>query len=182
MDDRQEIIEIIPTDAPDIPEAQAGVLDVSGPMLLWTWVTFLIVAFLLYKFAWRPILTGLDRREDGLREAVKNAEHLQREMAELDEKKAAIIQAAEQEAKDEIAAGRKAAAEAARNIEHRAKEESRILFENAQREIRTEQAKAADTLRRDSADVAVRLASRILDEELDDAKRRALTDKLLKEV
>ncbi len=166
----------------DAHHGETGVLDVSGSMLLWTWVTFLIVAALLYKLAWKPILAALDEREKHIRDSVDNAERVSRELATIDEQRGRIIRGADEQAKSIVSASRKAASEAARVIENQAKEESQILIENAQREIKAAEEKAAAALRRESADVAVALASRIIGEQLDETRNKALTDKLLKEL
>ena len=159
-----------------------GVIDVSGDMMLWTWITFIIVAILLYKVAWKPILSALDKRESFLRDSVETGEKVRAEMEQMDETRRRHEARLEQETKTAIAKARKAATEAARVIENKAKEEAQILFENAQREIRAAGDKAAADLRRQSAETAVALASRILHEELDEKWNRALTDKLLKEL
>jgi len=165
--------------------ASAGslsVIDIKGEMVLWTWVTFFIVLILLYKVAWKPILSMLDKREQFLRDSVQTAEKVQQEMDDMAATRRRHEARMEEELKDSIARSRKAAAEAARAIEHKAKEEAQILYENAQREIRAAEGKATAELRRQSAETAVALAARILDQELDEARNRLLNDKLLKEV
>jgi F-type H+-transporting ATPase subunit b len=164
------------------PLTGPAVIDVSGGMVLWTWITFMIVAILLYKVAWKPILSLLEKRETFLRESVETGEKVRAEMAQMDETRRRHEAQLEEETKQAIAKARKAATEAARVIEHKAKEESQILMENAEREIRAAQDKAAADLKRQSAETAVALAARILDEELDENRNRALTDKLLKEM
>jgi len=159
-----------------------GVIDIKGEMVLWTWVTFFIVLILLYKTAWKPILSALDKREQYLRNSVDTAERVQREMDDMAETRRCHEAQLEEELKESVARSRKAAAEAARAIEHKAKEEAQILFENAQREIRVAGEKATADLRRQSAETAVALAARILDQELDETRNRLLNDKLLKEI
>ncbi len=159
-----------------------GIIDVAPEMTLWTMVTFILVLVLLYKFAWKPILSGLDKREDFLRESVANAEKLREEMENLEQTRQRTLSEVEEEAKNTLAKARKAANEAARVIEHKAREEGQIHLENARREIKTEREKAVARLKRESAETAVALAAKIIDEELDEDRSRALTDKLIKEL
>ena len=49
-------------------------LDPNPGLILWTIVTFLVVAFLLKKFAWKPLIQSLQQREDGIRQSVERAE------------------------------------------------------------------------------------------------------------
>lgn len=166
----------------DTSWAPLAVIDVKGDMVFWTWITFIIVAVLLYKVAWKPILEALDKREAFLRESVEHGQKVRLEMELMDETRRRHEERLEEERRQTITKARKGATEAARVIEHKAKEEAQILFENAEREIRAAQDKAAADLRRQSAETAVALASRILDEELDEKRNRALIDKLLKEL
>ena len=103
-------------------------------------------------------------------------------MDALDATRTKVLAQTEEESKELLVRARKAAVEAARVQEQRAKEESRILFENAGRDIKTAQDKASNELRQVSADTAVQLAARILGEKLDGPKNQALTDKLLQEI
>lgn len=164
------------------PPIPLAVIDVSGGMVLWTWITFIIVMILLYKVAWKPILAALDKRETFLRDSVETGQKVRVEMELMEETRRRHQDRLEEEKKQAIAKARKGAVEAARVIEHKAKEEAQILFENAEREIRAAEDKAAAQLRRQSAETAVALASRILDEELDAKRNGALIDKLLKEL
>jgi F-type H+-transporting ATPase subunit b len=52
-------------------------------LMVWVLLAFLIVFFLLKKFAWKPIMTGLDEREGNIAEAIATAEKVKLEMAQL---------------------------------------------------------------------------------------------------
>ena len=180
-----------PTHTDTVAEVPAGaheehgppkVIDLSGQLAVWTWVTFAFFCVLLYKVAWKPILAGLDVREDKIRRSVDDAERIRLELAQLDETKQGLLDEAENEAKDALAQARKAAREAARVIEGQAKEEARIQAENAERQIKAAREKAQARLQRESAELAVALAGRLIGEELDEAKSRDLTDRLIEEL
>ncbi len=51
-----------------------GLLSVDGGLAFWTTLTFLILLFILGKFAWRPILTALKQREEAIKESLAQAE------------------------------------------------------------------------------------------------------------
>ena len=157
-------------------------MDVSGPMFAWTLGTFIVMGFLLTKLAWKPILAGLDRREQNIRDSVENAEKIQAELEAIDEKRDEIISGADEKAKGIVDRARRAGKEAERVIKDKAKEDATILIENAEREIRTARDKAEADLRRDSVDMAVQLTSKLIGETMDDDKQRSLTDKLIAEM
>lgn len=169
-------------------EVEAGghgspnLMNVSPQMMGLTWITFAIMAFILYKKAWKPILGGLEKREADLRKAVDDAQQIREQLAQLDDKRRAIIAEADGKAKDIVDAARKAATEAAGVIENKAREESQILLENAQREIRAEREKAVASLRRESADLAINLSRKIIGESLDEQRSHELVDRLIKKL
>ena len=52
-------------------------------LLFWTFCSFVILYFLLKKFAWKPILGSVNDREDSIREALLAAENAKKEMENL---------------------------------------------------------------------------------------------------
>lgn len=157
-------------------------IQVSGPMMGLTWLTFGLLAFVLYKVAWKPILTALDQREKQIRDALEEARLTREEYAQIDEKRTQLIDEADAKARAIVEQARKAAVETAQTIEAKARDEANILLANAQREISTAHEKALADLRRESADLAVGLTRKILADQLDESRGRELVDRMLKQV
>ena len=157
----------------------ASPMDVSGEMFLWTLGTFTVVAVLLARFAWRPILDGLDRREETIRKSIEDAKTVAEEMAGIEEVRTTRIADADAKAGDIVSRARQAGIEAERVIKEKAQKQASILVENAEREIGAATEKAAAALRKESVEAAVSLAEKILNENLDDEKQRLLNDKLI---
>lgn len=155
-------------------------IDVSAPMMGLTWLTFGLMAFVLYKVAWKPILTGLEKREQDIRKAIEEAQKTREEYARIDDRRQQIIGEADAKAKQIVESARQAAADAAATIEARAREEAQILLGNAQREIKSAHEKAVADIRRESADLAIGLSRKIIGETLDEARSRELVDRLIK--
>lgn len=159
-----------------------GPIEVSTPMMGLTWLTFGILAVLLYKVAWKPILNALDQREKQLRDALEEARLTREEYARLDERRKQLIDEADTKARQIIEQARVAAVESAQAIEAKARDEANILLANAQREIKIAHEKALADIRRESADLAVGLTRKILADQLDEARGRALVDRMLQQV
>lgn len=159
--------------------AQPNMIDISGTMMVLTWVTFAITAVILYKVAWKPILAALDKREDSIRKAIDDAEKTRTELAGIEEARARIIAEADNRSVEIVNKARQAAVEAANTIEAKAREEAQILLENARREIRAEQDKAMSSLRRESAELAIEISRKILKENLDETRSRKVADFLI---
>ncbi len=168
-----------------VPQESHGDVDpmeISGQMVIWTWVVFAIVLIVLYKVAWKPILNVLDQREKDIQDSIDNSARIREELASIEKKRSEIIGEADEKAKSVLDAARKGAREQARIIEAKARDEAQILMENASREIETSRAKAEDSLRTESAAWARQLAGKLIEANLDDEKNRALTDRLIQEL
>ena len=157
-------------------------IQFAWPMFFWFLAVFLAAFAILKKFAWGPILAGLDKRETDIRQSLENAERIRAELAGLESKCQQRLADADHKAKEILEQARKGAREAAHVIESKAKSEAQILVENARREIAfsTQQAQAA--LRKEAADTAAALAAKILGENLDPVKSSAITDRLIREM
>lgn len=162
--------------------ANHGGSPVDFAMFFWYLIIFGLAAYILKKFAFSPILDNLDQREAVIEQSLDNADTLRREMSQLDEKIRTMVADADQQSRETIDRARDAAKEAAQGIEAKAREEALILKENAERDIATAQGKAEASLRTVSADVAVALTMKLLNQNLDDKGRKALTDQLIAEM
>ncbi len=160
----------------------AGFLSPDVSMLILTWVTFFLLLIVLYKLAWKPILSALDAREKSIRDAVGEAEKIRQELLKIDEVRKRSLKDAEEKSKEIIVQARNGAVEAARIIHEKSKEEAQILLENARREIKNEVEKAQADLRQESAQIAVLLAGKLIEKNLDDEKNRKLIDELIRDI
>ena len=162
--------------------AEVNPMEISGQMVVWTWVVFTLMLAVLYKVAWKPILAKLDEREKDIQDSIDNAEKLRKELDDIEKVRAKTIEDADEQSKAVLESARKGAQEQARGIEEKARDKAQILTENAHREIEISRATAEESLRIESAAWARTLASKLIDENLDDDKNRALTDKLIEEL
>lgn len=182
MDNAQtHTAEIVQVHAP----AEHHAPTINGPevqMMVFTWAVFFILLGILYKFAWKPILALLDSREESIRKSVENAERIKTEMEAINQRSQEILGKAQLEAKIILDESRKAAQEAARTIEQKAKNESQIILDNAQREIKNASERAQAELKKQSVDLAIKLASKIMEENLDNEKNQKLIEKAINQI
>ena len=164
------------------PHTQFKALNPDVSMVILTWVTFFILLGILCKFAWRPILLALENREEMIRRAVDDANKAREELARIHQTRDQIITEAEGKAKEIVDESCRAAKEAAKIIAEKAKQETHVLLENARREINSEEERAKAWFARESADLAIAIAGKLMEENLDNEKNRKLVDKLLKEI
>lgn len=178
----QETHETIEVHALPASEVEHDLLSPDARMLVLTWVTFILLLTVLYKFAWKPILKALDEREALIRKAVDEAEKTREELARVHATRQEMIMEAERKAKEIVREARQAALEASRVIEHKAKEEAQILLKNARRDIRGETEKAQIILRKESAAIAVALAGKLIEKNLDDEDNHRLVNEAIQRI
>jgi F-type H+-transporting ATPase subunit b len=163
-------------------EVEASFINPDLGMLILTWVVFFLLLGILYRFAWRPILAALDAREKSIRKSVDDVERIKREMENIEQTRKQLIGEAHAKSKEIIDHSRKAARDAAQIIEQKARETAKISLENALRDIREETQKAQLQLRREGAHIAIELASKLIEENLDTEKNQKTVNRLMQEI
>jgi len=159
-----------------------GLFSPDVSMMLLTWVTFFALLAILYKFAWKPILTALDNREEMIRRSVEDAEKIRLQLAKASEDCKKLLDEAQDKAKTIVDQSRKAAVEAAKVIDQKTRDEVQILLENATSEIKAAKEKAQAELREESVQIAINLAGKIVQENFDNNKNREFVNRLLKQL
>jgi len=149
---------------------------------IWTVVIFLLVVFVLGKFAWRPILTALQKREqyilDSLAQAKKDRDEAARQLQEYSDK----LHQARADATAIVEEGRRDAEAVRHRIEEHAKDEAQAMLERAKREIGIARDTAVKELYTLSARVATDMASRIIRKELDGKEHERLISESIGEL
>ena len=163
--------------------AQVGsVLAVSDTMVLLTWMAFLIACIALHKLAWKPILQAIERREDKIRQSLKEAADIQARAAMDKEAQRMMLAEATREAAAIVERARLAAEATARTLEAKSRAESEALVQEAHVEIERAKVKAMVDLRREASGLALQMAGRVIGQKLDAAADRELTDRLIREM
>ena len=149
-------------------------------LYIWTIVTFLLLAGLLRKFAWRPLLEALDRRQDAIRKSLDEAKEARKEMARLNDESARLLAAARVEADAIISRTRADAARTAEEMKQKARADAEHIVRNAEREIGLETARAVQKVRQEAVDLSVAIASKILQRNLSKEDNERLIAETLK--
>ena len=151
----------------------------GGSMAIISWICFLTLLLVGGKVAWKPILANLDAREKRIRESLENAERIEKQLAEAEESRKKLLSDADSSAKAIVTEAKEAAVKIAKEIKDQAQAEATAQRESALKDIENARAQAVSSLRRESADLAVTLAGKLIGENLDSEKSRVLTDKLI---
>ena len=142
--------------------------------IIWTLVTFVILFFLLKRFAWGPLLQMLDEREKSVKDSLEAAERARAEADETLRRNQEILAGARRETQALLEQGRKESETMRAEILAQARQEAQGLVEQGKRQIQFEQKQAIDSLRAHVADLAIGAAEKLIHAELDDAGHREL--------
>ena len=155
-------------------------LDIDPGMILWTWITFGIVLALLSKLALKPILTAIENREHSIRDDIEKAQQQRDEAEALITQHKEKMAAAEAEAQALLKESRKLADKAREELLEKTRLESGKLLEKAKEEIEQQKESALASLRTEVADLAVGAAEKIILQNLDKDKQKAVVDEYIK--
>lgn len=162
--------------APPLAEESTwdSLFSIDFGLAFWNVLTFLTLLVVLGVFGWRPMMAALDAREKGIQDNIDDARR-QRDEAEalLTEYREQLAEGRRQ-AQAMVAEGREAADALRKELEAKAREETQAMLANARREISREREAAVEAVRRESVDVAIAVASRLLSERLDSQRDRQL--------
>lgn len=151
-------------------------------LIFWTTLVFIILLFLLRKFAWKPILGAVRGRETSINDALAAAEKAKLEMQNLHADNERLLK----EARAEREAMMKEAREIKEKMIADAKEESRIeadkMIVQAQAAIENEKKLAMSELKKQVAGLSLEIAEKVVKNELSDQnKQMSLVDQMLGE-
>lgn len=163
-------------------EGGGGLFDLNTGLSFWTLVVFAGLLFLLGKFAWGPLLQTVEAREKGIQSSIDEAARQNAEAARLLEEHKAQLADARRQANDLITQGRSAGEQVRKEIEEKARAEAQSIVERARADIVRERDAALEMLRRESVELALAAAARLIGDNLDAARDRALVEKYLTEI
>jgi len=155
-------------------EGGGGLFSINFGLSVWTVVIFLCVLTVLWRFAFGPILAAVQAREDGIQKALDEAKSRQEEAEKLLEEHKAQLADARRQAQVILAGGREAAGRLQKELEGKAREESEAILVRARAEIGRERDAAVEVLRRETVDLALAAASKLLHTKLDGEQDRKL--------
>ncbi|MDO4461576.1 MAG: F0F1 ATP synthase subunit B [Bacteroidia bacterium] len=160
-------------------------MDLLSPepgLVFWTALTFLILLYLLGKYAWKPLLGAINERETAIKQAVENAAKASEELKQIEATKARI-EAETRKDRDSIL---KEAHALKDNIVEEAKvaaqQEAQKIVEAAKAQIAKDRADAMQDLRKTVAKLSVEIASKVIAKDLEkDGSQNDLVEKCLQE-
>lgn len=157
-------------------------LEINPGLIIWTIITFLILLTLLKKFAWKPIINALERREQHIHDLVEKAEKKAQEAEFIASENKKKIEEAEMKSALILKEARELGEKIKSEIIERANQQARHMLEQAKAEIEREKEAALIRLRSEVADLAILAAKKVVGDTLDENLHKKLIDSYLDEL
>ena len=149
-------------------------------LLFWMTLTFIILLFLLAKFAWKPILNAVNDREVTIIDALNQAKLAKQEMAQLKEDNERILREARAERDGILKEAREMKDKIVNEAKDSAKVEGEKMISAARQSIQSEKNAAMADIKSQIGTLSVNIAENILKEKLNnDGAQNALVENIL---
>jgi F-type H+-transporting ATPase subunit b len=161
----------------------APVLGASSPLtkiipglMIWTIVFFLIVFFVLRRYAFGPIQNMLDERREKIRQAIAEADDAREEARHLLEEHRALVGQARGQAEEILAEARRTRESMEQRMRDETEAERQRRLEETRREIAAETQRALEQIRSEVATLTLEATAKVTSKVLDDEDHRRLID------
>ena len=135
-------------------------------LYIWTIIVFLVLLFLLMKFAWKPLLAMLEKREENIKQALVDAEKARDELANVKEDTEKLLNEARTESQAIVAAGKKNSERMQDEIVEKAQSKSDALLADAKKQIELEKDRAITDVRAEVVNLSMQVAEKLIKKNL----------------
>jgi F-type H+-transporting ATPase subunit b len=171
--------------APALAQEESHAPNLLSPnygLMFWTLIIFVVLLFVLRRFAYGPLLAAVEAREQALEAALTQARRDREESAALLAEQRRQLEEARNEAQRYIADGRATGEKLRASMLEETRAQQQELLERARRDIEGEKNRAIAELRREAVDLALVGASKVIERNLDDAGNRRLVEEFLSSI
>lgn len=152
-------------------------------LTIWMFVSFLILFFILWKFAWPYIIKGIEGRADLIDKGVEYAQHAKEQLDNAQEEARKEIAKARHEQADIIAEANKMKAQIIEQAHDEAKVEAQKVMDAAKVSIEQSRREAEKNLRDQVSQVALDIANRVTRDQMKDSQaQKRLVNSILDEI
>jgi F-type H+-transporting ATPase subunit b len=141
-------------------------LTPSFGLLIWTLVAFLIVFFILKKFAWPAIVGGLKKREETIAESLATAERVKAEMSQLKSENEALLATAREERAQLLKEARETKDRIINEAKEQAKIEANKIMLESQAAINAQKMAAITEVKNQVGKLVIEVSEKVLRKEL----------------
>ena len=159
--------------------AASSFVEVRPGLIFWTIVTFLIVFAILRWKAWGPILSLVEEREKQIASSIEAAKRERAEAEKLLAEQKTAIAEARRDAQEMLRRNQQEVEKFREELMAKSRKEAEEFKASATREIEEQKSKAIAEVKAMAVDLSMEVASKLLNERLDDTKHRALAEQFV---
>ena len=162
--------------------ASNALIKVTPGLMIWTIVCFLIVFFVLKRWAFGPIQKLIDERRERIRRALEEADDARDEARRLLEEHRKLIGQARGEAEEILAEARQVGQAMQARVKEETEADRKRRLEETQRQIQAETRRALEEIRAEVADLTLIATAKVTGKALDTADHRRLIEEAIGEL
>jgi len=163
-------------------EKPSSIMAISIDLAIWTVVVFLVLLFILRKFAWGPMLEGLQKREDNIRSSLEDAQRARDEAQKIREQLQAEMNQAAEKVRDMLDAARRDAERSTNDLIAKTRAEIQTERERLHREIDLARDQALQQIWSQAAQLATLVSAKAIRRQLNVDDHRRLVDDAIGEL
>lgn len=141
-------------------------------LFAWTLLAFLIVLFILKKFAWKPILSALNERETKIAQSISAAENMKQEIANMKAENDMLLAQAREERSQMLKEAKEAKEKMINEAKDKAKEEAAKIISDANAQIQQSKNRAITEVKNQIGLLTVGIAEKVIKKILSDDKEQ----------
>lgn len=145
-------------------------------------INFAVVVFVLYKFAYKPLLQKMEERTNEIEKGLKDAKMAQEHLEDAEKKREERINQGKKEARKILEDAQKQADKNREEIVGQAKADAEKVVEHAKKQIQNEKEKVIVDIKKEIGGLVVAATSKIISEKMDDEKDEILVEKAINEM
>lgn len=157
-------------------------LGIDWRILIAQFVNFAILVFILWKFAYTPILKILEERREKIAQSLKDSEESQKKLADSLEESKKIILEARQEASDIVKEAQDKGEVRYQEIVAKAKADLRVVMNTEKEKLLQEKQELLRLAKKELADLVTQSLEKFLSESLDEDKDKRVIEEIIKNV
>jgi len=165
-----------PAFAAEEATTKTDLLSPHGGLMVWTLAIFILLFFILSRYAFGPITRAVEAREQALQDAIDQAKRDREEAARVLAEHRTQLEGARGEAQKIIAEGRAVGEKLRAEMIEETHKQQQDMLERARREISHERDIAIAQIREEAVDLAIAAAGKVIEKNLDDSANRKLVE------
>ena len=168
-----------------LTDTAQGIVETFGidwPMLIAQAINFLIVAFVIWKFAFKSILSTIKEREKQIADSLRNADKIKLELEETEKQQQETLQEASLEAKKTISIAQEQAKAFIEEQKEDARKQAEEIITKAKLAMEQERERVLREAREEIASLVVLTTSKVLSKDLTEEEKERFSTKATEEL